>query len=231
MSVINELLNTQSQEATQRKIMYIDIDEIQPNPLNRAPMIYMDELEAAVRENGLQTPLQVYKKSNHQYMLINGERRYRVLKRIGTKTVPAIVIDKPNNRSHERMLILDANAQREEPPEYKHLRAKEYEEIYYVLKNENKIPAGMLKIEWIGNHMGVSGRTVQRYLTSSEENKKVIKLPCKRDLLFQDLQDHIQSRLQTRVKFKKNAFTISYSDEEDLNRILEILHLENIVNE
>ena len=61
MGVLINMLNDESTNTVQ-KISVLDIDEISPNPLNHAPIINIEELAAAIKENGLQNPLHVYKK-------------------------------------------------------------------------------------------------------------------------------------------------------------------------
>lgn len=176
MSVINSLLNSESSKNMMQKITVLDINDIYTNPLNKAPIVAIEDLILSIKENGLQTPLIVYKKENHCYVLINGERRYNALKKLGYEDVPTIIIDRPENEVIERLMIMDANAQRDESIDYKKQRAKEYQDIYYLLKKLGKIPTGTLKIDWIGYHMNISGRQVQRYLKvedSKNTNKNV----------------------------------------------------------
>lgn len=221
MGVLINMLNDESTNTVQ-KISVLDIDEISPNPLNHAPIINIEELAAAIKENGLQNPLHVYKKGNHDYVLINGERRYSALKLLDIDEVPVIIKPSPASEIEEKLMILDANAQRDETPEYKQQRAKEYEEIYHHLKANNMIPTGTLKIDWIGTHMGLSGRQVQRYL--KKDNPKEKKSQSNEEY-YADLAEDFRSKLKTKVTFKKNSFTIGFKNEQELNRILEILDI------
>lgn len=225
MSVIDNLLNETSQN-TVEKITMLDVDEIYKNPLNTAPIINIDELAASIKERGLESPLIVYKKSNHNYVIINGERRWTALKKLGIERVAVIIKPFPVDEVEERLMIMDANAQRDESLDYKKQRAKEYECLYHLLKQQNKIPTGLLKIEWIGMHMNVSSRTVQRYLKDKEisnKDKKINNLE-----IYKDLESHMNNKLRTIVKFKKNSFSVQFKDMNDLNRILELLDIENL---
>lgn len=225
MSVIDNLLNETSQN-TVEKITMLDVDEIFVNPLNTAPIINIDELAASIEERGLETPLVVYKKANHHYVIVNGERRWTALKKLGIERVAVIIKPFPDDEVEERLMIMDANAQRDESLEYKKQRAKEYESLYHLLKQQNKIPTGMLKIEWIGMHMNVSSRTAQRYLKDKEELNKEKKIDSNLTI-YNDLENHMKNKLRTNVKFKKNSFSVQFKDENDLNRILELLDIEN----
>ena len=154
--------------------------------------------------------------------MINGERRYSALKLLDIDEVPVIIKPSPASEIEEKLMILDANAQRDETPEYKQQRAKEYEEIYHHLKANNMIPTGTLKIDWIGTHMGLSGRQVQRYL--KKDNPKEKKSQSNEEY-YADLAEDFRSKLKTKVTFKKNSFTIGFKNEQELNRILEILDI------
>lgn len=225
MSVIDNLLNETSQN-TVEKITMLDVDEIYKNPLNTAPIINIDELAASIKERGLESPLIVYKKSNHNYVIINGERRWTALKKLGIERVAVIIKPFPVDEVEERLMIMDANAQRDESLDYKKQRAKEYECLYHLLKQQNKIPTGLLKIEWIGMHMNVSSRTVQRYLKDKEKSNKDKKINNLE--IYKDLESHMNNKLRTIVKFKKNSFSVQFRDMNDLNRILELLDIENL---
>ncbi|MEG0569985.1 MAG: ParB N-terminal domain-containing protein, partial [Erysipelotrichales bacterium] len=162
MAVIEDLLNGSSQMYSNTKITTLSIDDLNVNELNNAPIINIEELAHSIKENGLQTPLTCYKRDNHEYVLINGERRYTALKSLEIDDVPVIIIPKPDSILTEQLMIMDSNSQREESQEYRSLRAKEYAEIYLALKAEGRIQTGLLKIDWIGMHMNISGRQVQR---------------------------------------------------------------------
>lgn len=226
MSVIDNLLNETSLN-TVEKITMLDVDEIYKNPLNTAPIINVNELAASIKERGLESPLVVYKKSNHNYVIINGERRWTALKNLGIERVAAIIKPSPVDEVEERLMIMDANAQRDESLDYKKQRAKEYECLYHLLKQQNKIPTGMLKIEWIGMHMNVSSRTAQRYLEDKEKSNKDKKIVNNLEI-YKDLENHMKNKLRTVIKFKKNSFSVQFKDMNDLNRILELLDIENL---
>lgn len=227
MSVISDLINDKS--AMIQKITTLDIDDIHTNPLNKAPIINIDELMATIQENGLQTPLIVYKESNHHYVLINGERRYTAIKKLGHTEVSAVIINKPSSKVEERILILDANSQRDETTEYKQARAREYEELYTHVKSEGGIVPGTLKIDWIGQHMSLSGRQVQRLL-SSKTKEKTPKEPT--DLFeYNELKEYLSGLLETKISFTKNKMSFHFNNTSDLNNILETLGIERKVNE
>lgn len=92
----------------------LEVGRIRPNPFQprrQFPDGALDELEASVRENGLLQPL-VVRPSGQDFELVAGERRWRVLKRLGWEKAPTIV----RPLSDEQMLVvaLVENLQRED---------------------------------------------------------------------------------------------------------------------
>lgn len=69
---------------------------------------------------------------------------------------------------------------------------------------------------------GLSVRRVEKLIRNL--NKPLTRhLPYVNDSATAAVERNLQHQLQTRVKISRNAITISYSDVEDLNRILEII--------
>ena len=95
-------------------IRELDVGRIRPNPFQPRRQFQddsLDELEASIRENGLLQPL-VVRPSGPDFELVAGERRWRVLTRLGWEKVPAVV----RPLSDEQMLVmaLVENLQRED---------------------------------------------------------------------------------------------------------------------
>jgi ParB family chromosome partitioning protein len=95
-------------------IRELDVGRIRPNPFQPRRQFEddsLDELEASIRENGLLQPL-VVRPSGPDFELVAGERRWRVLTRLGWEKVPTVV----RPLSDEQMLVmaLVENLQRED---------------------------------------------------------------------------------------------------------------------
>jgi ParB family chromosome partitioning protein len=74
-------------------IVFMDIDQVQPNPLQPRGMITPDslmDLVDSVREHGILEPL-IVAHTPAGYQIIAGERRWRAAKLAGTTQVPCIV--------------------------------------------------------------------------------------------------------------------------------------------
>ncbi len=97
------------------KLMEIPLDKINRNPEN--PRLYfrqqeMDELTESIRKFGVQVPISVYKEAD-KYVIIDGERRWRCSVKLNTKTIPAIILDKPDAYNN-LVLMFNIHALREQ---------------------------------------------------------------------------------------------------------------------
>ncbi|MFQ6135107.1 MAG: ParB/RepB/Spo0J family partition protein, partial [Nitrososphaerales archaeon] len=72
--------------------MEVNIELIKPSPHQPRIIFDLDEIKGSVERDGILVPLTVRKKDDY-YELIDGERRWRVSKELGFKTVPCTVID------------------------------------------------------------------------------------------------------------------------------------------
>jgi ParB-like partition proteins len=78
---------------TSNQVIEIEVDLLQPNPLQPRRLITPDSLRdlvESIREKGILEPL-VVAKTPAGYQIIAGERRWRAAKIVGLKTVPAII--------------------------------------------------------------------------------------------------------------------------------------------
>lgn len=93
----------------------IPISEIHPN--ENQPRKHFDEaalleLANSIRVHGVIAPIILVKRSEGDYMIIAGERRYRAAKKAGLQSMPAIVRDYTEKQIQEISLI--ENLQRED---------------------------------------------------------------------------------------------------------------------
>ena len=88
-----------SQYSTEDKEAHINnsilISKIRPNrnqPRKNFDSIKMEELISSIRQRGILQPIAVRKLEDGNYEIIAGERRYRAVKEIGLKKIPAYVL-------------------------------------------------------------------------------------------------------------------------------------------
>ena len=69
---------------------------------------------------------------------------------------------------------------------------------------------------------GLSVRQLER-LCSEDSKEVVIKKPARKNPFIKDVEERLQRKLDTKVEIKKKQISIQYNNNEDLNRILEII--------
>ena len=72
--------------------MEVDIDSIRPSPYQPRLIFDLEDLKQEIKKDGLLCDLMVRNRGEF-YELIDGERRWRVLKELGWETVPVRVVD------------------------------------------------------------------------------------------------------------------------------------------
>lgn len=108
------------------KIVYVEIDNIKPNPFQPRENFdqeSLEELTQSIREKGLIQPVLV-RRSGEQFELIAGERRLRAAKSLNLKEIPVIVKDVEDEDSLELALI--ENIQRQNLNPIEEARAYQY---------------------------------------------------------------------------------------------------------
>lgn len=100
--------------ADTQHVLYLDIDVIQPNPLQPRGLINpesLQELVSSLREHGIIEPL-VVARTPAGYQIIAGERRWRASRLAGLTTVP-VVVKETTAKGMLEMAIVE-NVQRED---------------------------------------------------------------------------------------------------------------------
>jgi len=102
-------------DARHSELQEIAVDKIDKNPENPRIVFRPGELEElleSIRRYGVQVPISVYKERN-RYVLIDGERRWRCCIKLGKKTIPALVQEKPDALTN-LLLMFNIHALREQ---------------------------------------------------------------------------------------------------------------------
>ena len=96
------------------QVMHLDIDLVEPNPLQPRGLIAPEslaELSSSIKEHGIIEPL-VVAKTPAGYQIIAGERRWRAARQAGLTTVPVILRETTAKGMLEMALV--ENVQRED---------------------------------------------------------------------------------------------------------------------
>lgn len=102
----------------EEKILEIPIKKILPNPFNprkRFVESEEDELIESIISKGIIKPVVVFKdKKSNNYILLDGERRYKVCEKLNFKSIPAFVlIQKPNTLQNLSLMFHIHNVREE----------------------------------------------------------------------------------------------------------------------
>jgi ParB family transcriptional regulator, chromosome partitioning protein len=93
----------------------IPVDKIRPNPDNPRVAFRqreLEELQDSIRQYGVQVPIAVFKRGS-EYILIDGERRWRCASKLNLRTIPALVRKEPGQLQN-LLLMFNIHALREQ---------------------------------------------------------------------------------------------------------------------
>lgn len=112
----------------------------------------LNDLANSIKEKGLLNPIMVMEKAGGKYELIVGQRRFLACRKLGWKTIPAIIRDKLDD-TDATILSLIENVHRADMSPIDKARA--YRKIYKKYKDYNKV----------AKETGISISTIRKYLT------------------------------------------------------------------
>ena len=93
----------------------IPVGKVHPNPENPRLTFRqgeLDELQESIRQYGVQVPVSVFKQGS-DYVLIDGERRWRCASKLNLRTIPALVQQEPEPLQN-LLLMFNIHALREQ---------------------------------------------------------------------------------------------------------------------
>ncbi len=104
-----------------KTLLSIEPNDMSPNPHNPRLVFEeegMQELKKSISKVGILVPLTVYKNEKAvprtTYILLDGERRWRVAKELGLPTIPANVIDEPEDITQNILFMFNIHHYRKE---------------------------------------------------------------------------------------------------------------------
>lgn len=150
-------------EESEKKIVDIPLDQIQPDPKQVRTIFDEDKLEEladSIKEHGVINPIHV-RKAENKYIIVTGERRYRASKKAKLNTMPCIIYDNITEKEIKALMLIE-NLQRED------LSCIETSKGMWALKETG------LKQRQIANSLGISEGSVAKYL-SIVDTKKIPK--------------------------------------------------------
>jgi ParB family chromosome partitioning protein len=171
-----------------RQIIYLNVNEIEPNPYQARTEFdeeHIDELMRSIQEKGVIQPINV-NRVGHTYQLIAGERRLRATKKAGLETIPAIVLEIDSQQEMMELSIIE-NVQRED------LNPIEEAEGYRALMD-----MCFLTQEEVAQKVGKNRSTIAN-------TRRLLKLPL-------EIQEHVK---KTRLHMGHARALLSLEEDED----------------
>lgn len=168
----------------------ISITKIVKNPLNEVYKVEnIDELKKSIEQYGLKQPLVVIKVSEDKFMIIAGHRRFGAIQWIYSEgktiefagkqlsnLVPCIFDDAEKFKDEDSAFfeLTSSNNYRKLSAEEMKSLINKANDIYEKNKINGIIPSGA-KRDWIAKKIGLSARTVDKYLKTDDETVEDIK--------------------------------------------------------
>ena len=188
LASIDELLGVVNEESA----MEIEISKIHPfknHPFKVLDDEKMQDLVESVRINGVLTPVLLRMDDNEEYEMVSGHRRMHAAQLAGLTTIPAIVRELSDDDAV--IAMVDANIQREEllPSE----KAFAYKMKLDAMKRQGSRTDLTLCQMWhevenrselLGEQVGESARSVQRYIRLTELIPELLDLVDNKKLQF-----------------------------------------------
>ncbi|MCS6881144.1 MAG: ParB/RepB/Spo0J family partition protein [Oscillochloridaceae bacterium] len=186
------------------QLLYLDPRQLEADPDGvREDLGDIAGLAATIAERGLLQPLGVVSVGGGRYRVVYGGRRRAAAERLGLEKVPCIVLDADDPDLLLRQVI--ENVQREDLNDLEQARA--FARLRARIAEERgRLPDHALD-EAVGAAVGLSGRTVRRYLGLLELPDEVQQLIRRRELNVTQAQ-HLRRVANPRTQVELARFAV-----------------------
>lgn len=159
--------------APEGQVQLIPISELHPFP-NHPFLVKddakMEETIESIRNKGVLVPILVRTRAGGGYELISGHRRTHACRKLGLKTIPALIREMDDDEA--TIVMVDANIQRETllPSE----KAKAYAMKFAAMKHQGQ--GGGYTVAAMEKEGTDNARTIQRYISLSKLNDDLLRM-------------------------------------------------------
>lgn len=165
------LADTMSANGIRRK--KISVKDVRINKLNFYEKEIVNSLASSIAEKGQLSSAIVFEEigtDGKKYTLVDGETRYLAICKLMEEnkhdgTFDVTIRPKLENDIDVEDMLMDANLQRTKTKDERIIEIDKANKLYEIYKEKNKVPTGMLRRDWIGQKLGLTGRQVQNYLS------------------------------------------------------------------
>lgn len=170
--MLKDIQKKSNTTANAKATIDLDISLIDENPDNSSVFnLDEDELErlaSVIKNEGFYGVIEVYKKNDGRYEISSGHRRVRACKKLGWKTIPAVVMDMPEENVARKKLIFSNIVNRTMTPMdwarslayHRETLKKEYgiDDVNVIRRKDVNL------MQLLASDFGISERTAYRYL-------------------------------------------------------------------
>ena len=159
--------------APEGQVQLIPISELHPFP-NHPFLVKddakMEETIESIRNKGVLVPILVRTRAGGGYELISGHRRTHACRKLGLKTIPALIREMDDDEA--TIVMVDANIQRETllPSE----KAKAYAMKFAAMKHQGQ--GGGYTVAAMEKEGTDNARTIQRYISLSKLDDDLLRM-------------------------------------------------------
>ena len=212
MSILEAMMNDETKSFEATETIKVQLNQIEVNPLNNAPIEDIEELAMYIKQDGLKEKPRVYQIRNNRYRLLSGERRLRACKLNGVETIEVIVVNRPVDEATELLEIDASNETRLQSEVFLNSRIQLLSKAYDLRKELGQIETGTLKRDWISLRMykKLSSRQIQNYLSGN------VKALQSEDLIHELVEKEFDIEKEAAKKIKQLEKLYQwYSDNKD----------------
>lgn len=221
----------QSKDLPTRMVSIYDIEFNELNPILDSDEAIEEFADAIYEEGQIRSPLNVYRNqsdSKKKYTLLGGHRRLKALlinaERYpeAQRMVPVVIEKRIEDKTEEKMKILELNEHRTLTPDQEKIVVSEYLNVYRSLESRGEKPKGQIR-KWIANHMNIGEKKAEKYIHELEGYKRKKQEPKReeKNLLSSSEKEHRKEVLKNmsewlgcKVKDNGTSICISYRDKK-----------------
>lgn len=172
---------------------------ITPNPENPRLIFRQEEMESLMRSidrYGIQVPLTVYR-SGAEYILIDGERRWRCANKLNLKTVPVIIQKEPTELQN-LVLMYNIHALREQWDYY--TIASKLTRVIELFERENGYKPNEINLSELTGLTRGAIRRCQMLIDLPEQYKEILRVELEKPKLQQRLSEDFFIEMEKSLK-------------------------------
>lgn len=220
----------------------VSINDIRVNPYNKfsMPEEKIKALALSIYNQKQLSPLVLYYDDlgdGKHYTLLSGETRFRGMKELYNMNTPekewhngnveATLVNKPKNELDEKIMIVEANNQRDMTDEDYYFIIKTYEEEYNMLKANAQKP-NMDKRDYVGKKLGKTGRwvTIIKNKIEGKSEKTIKTANSGRQEYNKKFASEIAKKYNFLTTVSAKSITFKCCDTDELNSLLAQLGIE-----